>query len=56
MTSYHEELVTEMLQSHTVRDFCLIGPKGCGKSAAVAKIAHMLGYQMEPILLYQVSI
>lgn len=47
-------MLTEMIQSHSVGDFCIIGPRGCGKSAAVAKMAHMLGYQTEPILVYQV--
>ncbi|XP_069941398.1 von Willebrand factor A domain-containing protein 8 isoform X2 [Cherax quadricarinatus] len=50
---YHHEILTEMIQSHSVGDFCLIGPRGCGKSAVVAKMAHLLGYQTEPILVYQ---
>ncbi|CAL4081731.1 unnamed protein product, partial [Meganyctiphanes norvegica] len=53
LTPYHQQLLTELLQSHSAADFCIIGPRGCGKSAAVAKVAHMLGYQTEPILLYQ---
>nr|XP_045609178.1 von Willebrand factor A domain-containing protein 8-like isoform X1 [Procambarus clarkii]XP_045609179.1 von Willebrand factor A domain-containing protein 8-like isoform X1 [Procambarus clarkii] len=52
-TPYHHKMLTEMIQSHSVGDFCIIGPRGCGKSAAVAKMAHMLGYQTEPILVYQ---
>ncbi|KAK7080894.1 von Willebrand factor A domain-containing protein 8 [Halocaridina rubra] len=50
---YHHEILSEALQSHNVSDFCIIGPRGCGKSAVVSKMAHMLGYQTEPILLYQ---
>ncbi|XP_071540350.1 von Willebrand factor A domain-containing protein 8 isoform X4 [Panulirus ornatus] len=52
-TPYHQEILTEIIQSHIVADFCIIGPRGCGKSAVVAKFAHMLGYQTEPILVYQ---
>lgn len=52
-TPYHHEVLADLLQSHSVADMCVIGPRGCGKSAVVAKMAHMLGYQTEPILLYQ---
>ncbi|XP_042236264.1 von Willebrand factor A domain-containing protein 8-like isoform X2 [Homarus americanus] len=52
-TPYHHEMLTEIIQSHSVKDMCIIGPRGCGKSAVVSKIAHMLGYQTEPILVYQ---
>lgn len=52
-TPYHHEILTDLLQSHSVADSCIIGPRGCGKSAAVAKMAHLLGYQTEPILVYQ---
>ncbi|KAG0722072.1 von Willebrand factor A domain-containing protein 8 [Chionoecetes opilio] len=52
-TPYHHEVLTDLLQSHSVADLCIIGPRGCGKSAVVAKMAHMLGYQAEPVLVYQ---
>lgn len=55
-TPYHHEVLADLLQSHSVADMCIIGPRGCGKSAVVAKMAHMLGYQTEPILVYQVCI
>lgn len=50
---YHEDLLSELLQSHSVGDFCIIGPKGCGKSIAAARLASLLGYTVEPIVLYQ---
>ena len=53
-TYYHEEFLAEMMQSHAVGDFCIIGPRGCGKSLAVSRFASALGYTVEPIVLYQV--
>jgi ABC-type cobalamin/Fe3+-siderophores transport system ATPase subunit len=44
-----------MLESHLASDFCLIGPKGCGKSTTIQRLADLLGYQVEPIVLYQAS-
>ena len=52
-TAYHESFLTEMMQSHMAHDFCIIGPKGCGKSLVVNRLAQMLGYEVEPIMLYQ---
>lgn len=52
-TEYQEKLIAELLQSHSVADFCLIGPKGCGKSATLLRLANLLNYEVEPILLYQ---
>ena len=37
------------------QDFCVIGPKGCGKSVVVQQLADLLGYEVEPIMLYQAS-
>lgn len=52
-SNYQDCLIEEMLQSNTVGDFCLVGPKGCGKSILVAKMAEILGKECESIVLYQ---
>ncbi|TRY92386.1 hypothetical protein DNTS_024700 [Danionella cerebrum] len=52
-TSTHNRLLAEMMQSHLVKDICLIGAKGCGKSVISREFAEMLGYRTEPIMLYQ---
>uniref|UniRef100_A0A8C7MNI3 von Willebrand factor A domain containing 8 n=1 Tax=Oncorhynchus kisutch TaxID=8019 RepID=A0A8C7MNI3_ONCKI len=55
-TPSHAQLLAEMVQSHLVKDMCLIGAKGCGKSVVAKEFAEMLGYSMEPVMLYQVGI
>ncbi|KAM6096548.1 von Willebrand factor A domain-containing protein 8 [Chlamydotis macqueenii] len=52
-TSSHDQLLAEMMQSHMVKDMCLIGGKGCGKTVIAKEFADMLGYSIEPIMLYQ---
>ncbi|KAI4872445.1 hypothetical protein NFI96_033688, partial [Prochilodus magdalenae] len=52
-TPTHSRLLAEMMQSHLVKDMCLIGAKGCGKSVIAREFAEMLGYSIEPIMLYQ---
>ncbi|KAI5107140.1 von Willebrand factor A domain-containing protein 8, partial [Silurus meridionalis] len=52
-TPTHAHLLAEMMQSHLVKDMCLIGAKGCGKSVLAKEFAEMLGYSIEPIMLYQ---
>ena len=47
-TNYHSRVVTALLQTHTVGDFCLVGTKGVGKSALVRQFAHLLGYRDPP--------
>uniref|UniRef100_A0A8C8RXU2 von Willebrand factor A domain-containing protein 8 n=1 Tax=Pelusios castaneus TaxID=367368 RepID=A0A8C8RXU2_9SAUR len=52
-TSSHKQLLSEMMQSHMVKDMCLIGGKGCGKTVIAKEFADMLGYNIEPVMLYQ---
>ncbi|XP_053563944.1 von Willebrand factor A domain-containing protein 8 [Bombina bombina] len=52
-TNSLEILLAEMLQSHMAKDMCLIGGKGCGKTVIAKEFADMLGYEVEPIMLYQ---
>ncbi|XP_060072942.1 von Willebrand factor A domain-containing protein 8-like [Ylistrum balloti] len=52
-TKYHESLLAELMMSHTCKDLCIVGPKGSGKSALVGELASLLGYRIEPIMLYQ---
>ncbi|XP_046400469.1 von Willebrand factor A domain-containing protein 8 [Ischnura elegans] len=52
-TPYQEQLLAELIQSHMLGDICLVGPKGSGKSATISRLANMLGYVVEPIILYQ---
>ncbi|XP_034521129.1 von Willebrand factor A domain-containing protein 8 isoform X2 [Ailuropoda melanoleuca] len=52
-TLSHKQLLAEMMQSHMVKDICLIGGKGCGKTVIAKNFADNLGYNVEPIMLYQ---
>uniref|UniRef100_A0A8C5L748 von Willebrand factor A domain-containing protein 8 n=1 Tax=Jaculus jaculus TaxID=51337 RepID=A0A8C5L748_JACJA len=52
-TLSHKQLLAEMMQSHMVKDICLIGGKGCGKTVITKNFADILGYNIEPIMLYQ---
>nr|XP_061799830.1 von Willebrand factor A domain-containing protein 8-like [Nerophis lumbriciformis] len=52
-TPSHTQLIADMMQSHMVKDMCLIGTKGCGKSVIAKEFAAILGYSIEPVMLYQ---
>uniref|UniRef100_UPI0037E9A655 von Willebrand factor A domain-containing protein 8 n=1 Tax=Semicossyphus pulcher TaxID=241346 RepID=UPI0037E9A655 len=52
-TPSHAQLLAEMMQSHMAKDICVIGAKGCGKSVIAREFAEMLGYSIEPVMLYQ---
>lgn len=46
-------LLEAMVQTEEITDFCLIGPKGCGKTMLVEKMAEICGKEVENIVLYQ---
>ncbi|XP_053521402.1 von Willebrand factor A domain-containing protein 8 isoform X1 [Artibeus jamaicensis] len=52
-TLSHKQLLAEMMLCHMVKDICLIGGKGCGKTVIAKNFADTLGYNIEPIMLYQ---
>lgn len=52
-TDYQNNLLADLIQSHAVGDFCLIGPKGCGKSIIVTELSKLLSQTFEPMVLYQ---
>ncbi|XP_072301028.1 von Willebrand factor A domain-containing protein 8 [Eucyclogobius newberryi] len=52
-TRSQSQLIAEMMQSHMVKDICLIGAKGCGKSAIAREFGGILGYSIESVMLYQ---
>ncbi|KAJ3144684.1 von Willebrand factor A domain-containing protein 8, partial [Irineochytrium annulatum] len=52
-TEYHEMLLTNLMLCHSVGDLCIIGEKGCGKSALLRCMTKLLGYQVELIPLYK---
>ncbi|CAG0920479.1 unnamed protein product [Notodromas monacha] len=47
------KLLSEMIESHSVHDICLVGPKGCGKTAIIHEFARRLGYEIEPVVMFQ---
>ncbi|XP_075230942.1 von Willebrand factor A domain-containing protein c12.2 [Lycorma delicatula] len=51
-TNYQDSCLAELIQSHSVFDICVIGPRGCGKSLLVTRLAHSLGYRVEPVVMY----
>ncbi|XP_014598623.1 PREDICTED: von Willebrand factor A domain-containing protein 8 isoform X1 [Polistes canadensis] len=52
-TNYQNNLLASLMESNLASDLCLIGPKGCGKSTTIQKLADLMGYEVEPIMLYQ---
>ncbi|KAK9871089.1 hypothetical protein WA026_011372 [Henosepilachna vigintioctopunctata] len=52
-TTYQNNVIEDMMKTIKVADYCLIGPKGCGKSLLVDRVAKTLGQDTETIVLYQ---
>jgi len=51
-TSYQSWLLADLVLSHSVSDLCVVGERGCGKSALVHQLASLLGYSTETVQLY----
>lgn len=54
-TNYQNKILADIMLSHASADYCIVGHAGCGKSTVVTKLAESLGYDVEPIVLYQVN-
>ncbi|CAF3738770.1 unnamed protein product [Rotaria sordida] len=52
-TSYHDQLLSDLILSHAIGDICLVGPKGCGKSLIIDQFASLLNYPIEYFVLYK---
>ncbi|XP_044761445.1 von Willebrand factor A domain-containing protein 8 [Coccinella septempunctata] len=52
-TPYQNQVIEDMVQTIGVSDYCIVGPKGCGKSLLVNKVSEILGQETETIVLYQ---
>ncbi|XP_050525858.1 von Willebrand factor A domain-containing protein 8 [Daktulosphaira vitifoliae] len=52
-TNYQDKILADLALSHSASDICIIGPRGCGKTAIVNQFAAMFNYDIETISLYQ---
>lgn len=52
-TSAHEDFLSEISLLHSKSDFCILGGKGCGKTALIQEFAKRFNYHTETITLYQ---
>ncbi|VDK17925.1 unnamed protein product [Anisakis simplex] len=48
----HDRLLADMAMSHAVGDFCVVGPKGSGKTTVVEQFAKRMGYSISTMTLY----
>ena len=48
-------LLAEVVESHSVHDICIVGPQGCGKTVIAQEFARLLGYEVEPVVMFQVN-
>ena len=53
-TSYHDTLLSQLILSHStgVGGVCLVGARGCGKTALINQVSSILGYKTETIQMY----
>ena len=52
-TNYQDNVLANVLQSFSVGDICLVGQKGCGKSAIATELCRVTNQIFEPLVLYQ---
>lgn len=54
-TSEHTALLDQMLKDHSVgqKAFCIVGPRGCGKSSLALSFASSIGLEAEVFPLYR---
>lgn len=50
---YQTSLIADMMQTYSVSDFCLVGPRGSGKSALIIEMCKTLNQPMEQMTLYK---
>ena len=46
-------LLADIVQTYALADFCLIGPRGSGKTALIVELCRMLNQPLEQITLYK---
>lgn len=49
-----ENLLADIILTHSEADFCILGARGSGKSVLVKEFAERLGFSVETMILYQV--
>eukprot|EP00039_Didymoeca_costata_P004596 m.74562 g.74562 ORF g.74562 m.74562 type:complete len:1871 (+) comp12470_c0_seq4:171-5783(+) len=53
LTDSQEEVLFRLALSHSSRDFCLLGPRGVGKTVLIETLASRLGYDVQLLLMYK---
>uniref|UniRef100_A0A5S6QD72 von Willebrand factor A domain-containing protein 8 n=1 Tax=Trichuris muris TaxID=70415 RepID=A0A5S6QD72_TRIMR len=52
-TEYCEQALSAMTMAHCVHDFCLLGPRGSGKSTIIERFARLFNYEVVSMMLYE---
>jgi len=47
-----EKTITQLGWLHSIGDFCVLGPQGCGKSTIVSELAARMGASITHVVLY----